>query len=126
MDFQLPPDRSNYNLTKVGWTDEPPGRGTLSILVSCISTLVLCVYSAIHLNLPSRNEGRFQYMWRHFKWSLIGIFGPELVVWTAWRQFISAKTLQVYSQTHGRWLPLVRKYLRFSRTIAGLTNRLLG
>lgn len=31
-------------------------RGTWSLLYSCIFTLALCVYSAIHLNIPAREN----------------------------------------------------------------------
>lgn len=81
------------NTTLVGFVSEPAGRGTLSLLFSCLFTLTLCVWSSVHLNLPKPNEGSLEYTWRYIKWSLLGIVGPELVMWTAWRQFISARSL---------------------------------
>lgn len=79
---------------RVGWVEDPNGRGTFGLVVSCLSTLLLCVYSAMHLNLPMYKESSARYIWRYFKWALIGILGPELVVWMAWRQYISAHTLR--------------------------------
>ncbi len=38
------------------WIPEPNTRGTWSLLYSCIFTLALCVYSAIHLNIPAREN----------------------------------------------------------------------
>ena len=85
------PGPTNYTL--VGYVPDPDGRGTLSIFFSCLLTLSLCVWSSVHLNLPKHDESDFEYSWRYFKWSLLGIFGPELVIWAAWRQFISARAL---------------------------------
>ena len=85
------PGPTNYTL--VGYVSDPDARGTLSIFFSCLLTLSLCVWSSVHLNLPKHDESDFEYSWRYFKWSLLGIFGPELVIWAAWRQFISARAL---------------------------------
>ncbi|KAL7945347.1 hypothetical protein V8C42DRAFT_322874 [Trichoderma barbatum] len=81
------------NSTFVGFVPNPDGRGTLSLLFSCLLTLSLCVWSAIHLDLPPYGETDVEYTYRYLKWSVLGIFGPELVIWAAWRQFISARTL---------------------------------
>lgn len=81
------------NNTFVGYVPNPDGRGTLSLLFSCLLTLSLCVWSAIHLDLPPHGETDIEYTYRYLKWSVLGIFGPELVIWAAWRQFISARTL---------------------------------
>ena len=75
----------------VGWVSEPDGRGTFSILSSCVLTLSLCVYTAIHLNVPGINEIRAVRFFRTTRWVVLGIFAPELVVWTAWRQWASAR-----------------------------------
>jgi hypothetical protein len=51
------------------------------------------VWSAVHLDLPRHDERPFQYAGRYLKWSMLGLFGPELVIWAAWRQHISARIL---------------------------------
>lgn len=84
---------SFINSTLVGFVVEPDGRGTLSLLFSCIFTLSLCVWSAVHLNLPQTDESPSEYSYRYLKWSILGVFGPELVIWAAWRQYISARSL---------------------------------
>ncbi|PTB64813.1 hypothetical protein BBK36DRAFT_141418 [Trichoderma citrinoviride] len=84
------------NYTFVGYVPDPDGRGTLSLLFSCLVTLSLCVWSAIHLDLPPYGESDIEYAYRYLKWSVLGVFGPELVIWAAWRQFISARTLTKY------------------------------
>ena len=81
------------NNTLVGFVQQPDGRGTLTILFSCLLTLSLCVWSAVHLDLPEQGESKTHYTFKYVKWSILGIFGPELLIWVAWRQFISARTL---------------------------------
>lgn len=36
------------------WVADPSGRGTWRIIYSCVFTLVLCVYTAIHLNILAK------------------------------------------------------------------------
>ncbi|KAK7943071.1 uncharacterized protein PG986_012184 [Apiospora aurea] len=84
---------TSLNFTLVGYVDDPDGRGTLSLLFSCLLTLGLCVWSAVHLNLPRHGETDLEFMYRNLKWSILGIFGPELVIWAAWRQLLSARSL---------------------------------
>lgn len=40
----------------VGWQSDPDGRGTFTLVSSCVFTLTICVYSAMHLNVPPRRE----------------------------------------------------------------------
>ena len=89
-----PVANSNKNQTIVGWVPDPDGRGTFSLILSCVITLSLCVWSAIHLNIPQPNETIPQGYLNTSKWVLLGIVAPELVVFVAWRQFLSAKTLR--------------------------------
>ncbi|CAJ2506397.1 Uu.00g005270.m01.CDS01 [Anthostomella pinea] len=78
----------------VGYIQDPNGRGTTSLVVSCLLTLVLCVWSALHLNVPPRDQSRWQALWLNVRWIVAGIYAPELVVFTAWRQWCSARLLQ--------------------------------
>ena len=91
------------------WRSEPNGRGTWSILSSCLITLVLCVWTAIHLNVPAQNSTRTRPALQRLKWVLMGLLAPELVVYTAWDQWISAKRLTKEMQL------LRRKVLLFFR-----------
>ncbi|KUJ21576.1 uncharacterized protein LY89DRAFT_714670 [Mollisia scopiformis] len=73
------------------WVPDPAGRGTWSLLYSCLFTLLLCVYTAIHLNVPPPNDTRVKFWLRKTKWVGIAIFAPELVVYTAFEQWLLAK-----------------------------------
>lgn len=76
-----------------GWVDDPNGRGTFTIGSSCVLTLSLCVYTAIHLNVRPYRKTELQSWIEMTKWVIFGILAPELVVFVAWRQYVSAMAL---------------------------------
>jgi len=84
---------TNRTRESTSWRDEPNGRGTFSLILSCIVTLTLCVWSALHLNVPAQRTFRRRFLDKT-KWVLYGIFAPELVVATAAAQFIVARWLK--------------------------------
>lgn len=47
----------------------------------------------MHLNVPKKHISTLSSFILYCRWSLLGVFGPELIIWTAWRQFLSAKAL---------------------------------
>ena len=75
------------------WVPDPDNRGTWSLLYSCVFTLVLCVWTAIHLNVPSYHESQLSQWLRKLKWVLLAIIAPEFCVYTAWEQYLEAKNL---------------------------------
>ncbi|KEY75172.1 hypothetical protein S7711_01618 [Stachybotrys chartarum IBT 7711] len=76
------------------WQSEPDGRGTFSLIFSCIITLVFCVWSALHLNVPPPNSSSKRRALEKTCWVFYGIFAPELVVATAASQYIAARWLK--------------------------------
>jgi len=78
----------------MGFMKEDNQRDTISLLISCFATLDLCVYSAVHLNIPRKAEGRYRTLFREFQWCVLGLFAPELILYTAWRQLASARQLR--------------------------------
>ena len=77
----------------VGYVGDPNGRGTASLVISCLLTLILCVWSALHLNIPQQNETALGHFLVNLRWIIAGVYAPELVVFTAWRQWSSARIL---------------------------------
>ena len=75
------------------WVPDPDNRGTWSLLYSCVFTLVLCVWTAIHLNVPSYHESQMSQWLRKLKWVLLAIIAPELGLYTACEQYSQAKEL---------------------------------
>ena len=39
-----------------GWTGEPDERGTIDLVWSCVVTVLLCTWNALHPNLPGEEE----------------------------------------------------------------------
>lgn len=68
------------------WVADPSTRGTSSLLYSCVFTISLCVYTALHLNIPPQGTTSFQNLLRKAKWVVIGVFAPEAVVYAAFVQ----------------------------------------
>ncbi|KAF7865561.1 uncharacterized protein EAF02_009984 [Botrytis sinoallii] len=78
--------KSLENDIATGWVSGPNGRGTWDLLYSCLCTLLACVYTAIHLNIPPEGEGKTAGYGRKVKWILIALFAPEIVAYTAFEQ----------------------------------------
>lgn len=84
------------------WVSEPNGRGTWGLLQSCLITLGLCVYTALHLNIPPiatgdghpkpRYWGRVD--WRRVRWVAMAALAPEFVLVMAYRQWSCARELR--------------------------------
>jgi hypothetical protein len=81
------------NVKAVHFVRGDHGRDTVSLLISCIVTLSLCLYSTVHPNIPPEGEPRYRATLKNVKWCMIGLFAPELVLYTAWCQYASARRL---------------------------------
>ena len=63
-----------------GWVHTANKRGTGEIIVPCLTTILICTYVSLHLNVPSPREKYWQQCARKFRWMLYAIMGPEFVV----------------------------------------------
>jgi hypothetical protein len=74
------------------WQPEPQVRGTFSIVSTCLLTMLLCVWTAVHLNIPAYKKpvkGCWRQIISYFKfgsqfyiqigWLVTALFAPELV-----------------------------------------------
>jgi len=87
-------------LPEATWHPEPTIRGTSSILTSCLITISLCIWTAVHLNLPEHRK-ESQQVYRKILWLALGLFAPEVVVWIAWRQRSKMKELSCEMRRNG-------------------------
>ncbi|KAF2797184.1 hypothetical protein K505DRAFT_236065, partial [Melanomma pulvis-pyrius CBS 109.77] len=60
------------------WKPEPVVRGTFSILSTCLITMGLCVWTAVHLNIPEYKKQSRQ-IWRKVGWLVLALLAPEMV-----------------------------------------------
>jgi len=73
------------------WESGPSGRGTTDILYNSTCTLVLCVWNSVHLNIPAVREDKWVTYRRKIKWVVIALLAPELLVFTAFQQWLAAR-----------------------------------
>lgn len=83
---------ANYTDYGAAWHPEPHYRGTYGILSSCLTTMILCIWTAVHLNMPEQH-GFLRQVFRKTGWLIIGLFAPELVAWSAFQQNRDARQL---------------------------------
>jgi hypothetical protein len=87
----------------VGWHAEPSGRGAWCVLSTCLITMGLCVVKAIHLNIPgsspysdvqrTKSRALLPDFKKQAEWLMMGLFAPELVVYSAWLQYSFVKNV---------------------------------
>lgn len=73
-----------------GWVPQTKNCGTLSILMSCITTIFLCSWSVLCLNIPETGRKRWGFLKYKLRWQLFAIFFPEVVTSMAAEQWESA------------------------------------
>ncbi|THU97494.1 hypothetical protein K435DRAFT_796443 [Dendrothele bispora CBS 962.96] len=72
----------------------PDFRGTYDLVFSCITTLFLCVWTAVHLDIPTPAFKGSPQLVRKAKWLTLGMLAPELLLFTACLQYWSARSIQ--------------------------------
>ncbi|RPA80928.1 hypothetical protein BJ508DRAFT_190618, partial [Ascobolus immersus RN42] len=72
---------------------EPATRGTLGLLVSCSITLLLCIWSSIHPNVPGAKRRWYGRFIAKASWMMMALFAPEMVLFMAYKQYRKAKAL---------------------------------
>ncbi|KAI5857960.1 hypothetical protein BZA05DRAFT_110858 [Tricharina praecox] len=83
---------TNDTIAEPPWMRDPDGRGTIGLLLSCVLTLGLCVWTAVHLNVdPCASHS--QLFWRKCLWVVIGLFSPEIVLVSSYEQWQQARSL---------------------------------
>ncbi|KAJ4329266.1 hypothetical protein N0V84_000159 [Fusarium piperis] len=75
------------------WVNSPNVRGTMDILQSCILTLLACIYTALHLDVPKRTSS-WRVLITKLKWIAMTLFVPELPVFMAADQLHQAWKLR--------------------------------
>jgi len=68
------------------WVSENNNRGTWSLVQTCLITLGLCVYSAVHLNCFQADCPQWMKYVVRGKWLVVALLAPEFIVFNAWSQ----------------------------------------
>lgn len=80
--------------TSYNYVQEPNLRGTLSIIWSCLATLIACTYTVLHLSVPEQRDGRdsgfsgwLKWWWKRtypsLLWMVITMIAPEYYAFVA-------------------------------------------
>lgn len=103
---------NNSTSSPSSWISDSTTRSVYDILSICASTLVICVWSAVHPDIPTRKKSKFKLFAKQVEWMLVGIFIPDLLLYIALCQGISAIMLSrsIYSHLRDR-IPLPRGWL---------------
>lgn len=76
-----------------GWVGEPDGRGTWGLIQTCLLTLLLCIYTAVHISIKP-HQSRTRSLLRRIGNSVLASAVPELMLVLAISQWQFAKMLQ--------------------------------
>ncbi|EGO58443.1 hypothetical protein NEUTE1DRAFT_122623 [Neurospora tetrasperma FGSC 2508] len=70
---------SNGLQDAVGWVNNPSQRGTLMLLLECLTTIFACTWTVLHLNFPIPADSKWTRFLRKVKWMFITILFPEFI-----------------------------------------------
>src|ERR1700761_957735 len=90
----------------------PNIRSSYEILWSSLVTMFACVYTALHMNIPTLRDSNFARIRRRTKWVFFNFLAPEM---------IALHALIQYSVCHG-WTSSFRKRTRCTREEWSLTH----
>ncbi|KZW01081.1 hypothetical protein EXIGLDRAFT_719474 [Exidia glandulosa HHB12029] len=83
----------------VSWKESCDTRGTFDIISLCTSTLAICVWSSLHTDIPLHPTLYNVYV-KRVGWLLVGLFMPEMLVLSAFGQFICARWVVAQSRKY--------------------------
>ncbi|KZW01080.1 hypothetical protein EXIGLDRAFT_693833 [Exidia glandulosa HHB12029] len=83
----------------LSWQQGSNSRGSYDIVSLCASTLLICVWSAVHVDIPTRQTFQSTYV-KRIGWLVVGMVLPEMLVITALGQLIVARELVKAAQTY--------------------------
>ncbi|KAK3295075.1 uncharacterized protein B0H64DRAFT_201367 [Chaetomium fimeti] len=78
----------------------PTGRGTIGLLYTCVLTLALCIWTALHPDVGFYKDNWFYGPAYKAMWMFLAIVLPEFVVCCAVSQFVQAKDLRRAWESH--------------------------
>ena len=96
-----------------GWQADPSGRGTWTILWTCLATIFICTWSALHLDIPKRHESGYLTL-RKLSWMIIAAYAPEIVLYNAADSFFLAQQTSKYLKDKVHRTEWTRTHMQFA------------
>ncbi|KAJ4465514.1 hypothetical protein C8J55DRAFT_440985 [Lentinula edodes] len=110
---------SNISNPPVNWQPDPDFRGTFNIVSTCLTTLLLCLWSAVHVDVPS-HSGKCRGLWVRVGWISVGLVTPETLLFIAYRQwtiageiFAVANPFEASTKSWHRLFLQLKEYLKW-------------
>lgn len=75
---------------RLGFVQEPDGRGTVGLLWHCLFTWFLCLWSLFYVNIPALNERKTSSVGRKVFYLVLGAVAPEWIATMAAIQYRNA------------------------------------
>ena len=75
------------------WEGDPKKRGTFGIITFCSSTLIICIWSTLHFNVPIKRYTATRRFFLQVSWMFIALLAPELLLYLAINERITAQVL---------------------------------
>ncbi|ESK85327.1 hypothetical protein Moror_5993 [Moniliophthora roreri MCA 2997] len=75
------------------------------ILYSCLSVVFICIWVAIHPNVPEVGKHRAVVVYQNLQLMLVALLAPELIIMWAMRQRFSAKRIAKKYKKYGWGMP---------------------
>lgn len=79
------------------WHPEPTYRGTYGVLSPCLVTLGLCLWTALHPNVPEHGKAHWQ-KWIKLGWLITSFLAPEIVFFRPKSESLGMSRLTSYFQ----------------------------
>jgi len=95
-----PRNTSTHDRPSFLWVEEPKRRGTFGILSLCFSTLVICVWSTLHFDIPTIRHSRTRRCFLQIRWTVFALFAPEALLYSAILERIGAEALVKAAEEH--------------------------
>ena len=84
-----------------GWAPEPDGRGTWSLLWSCLATIFICTWSVLHSDVPENHDPWDLYS-EKIIFMLLTVIAPEWALVYAAERFFEARELSNHLGRQGK------------------------
>ena len=87
----------------LSWIPHSTTRSVYDIITTCFSTMIICVWSALHMNISPTPRGFIRNSLTKTGWVILGILMPDLLLLVAIMELYAAIKLlrQAYRDLHG-------------------------
>lgn len=120
--------------TRVNYVSTSNTRGTLDILWTSLATIIACVYTVLHLNVPeqlprsqqtwlAKTKWQLKNTWISLQWTLLTVFLPELTLTKSVTDWVHARS---YLRRLHRNRPATRDYWTFKHMLFAMMGGFVG